>query len=341
MFCALPNAQPNHGEENFKTIRLPEFRSLLLRLLFSHIVVLYKCLRIRPDLVHIFVPELIPVAFVFKWLGARVVYEVQENLYKKFSIKTYNNAWMYRTLFSFFDHSARKHFALIFTEDAYLYEYDKLAHPATIVRNYALPSFIDTYPSTSPLPSDNPEIIYMGVISLERSFDTVVVALATLKKCYPGFKMHLFGSLRIAQEDMEKLPGYDEIAENLTFYGYTDQKKIFGVARNAVAGIALLKPVADYPESYTTKLFEYMSLRIPVITSDFALYRNVVEQSGCGFCISPYKADMLSKTLQWLIENPGERIRMGKNGREAVEEKYNWASEEATLLAFYRTLLKN
>jgi len=341
VFCALPNAKPNNADETFTTVRLPEFRSLLPRLLFSYIVVLYKCLRIRPDMVHIFVPELIPVAFVFKWLGARVIYEVQENLYKKFSIKTYNNAWVYRRLFSIFDHSARKHFALIFTEDAYLREYDKLAHPAAIVRNYALPSFTDTYPPNKPSPSGNPEIIYMGVISLERSFDTIVVALATLKKCYPGFKMHLFGSLRIAQNDIEKLPGYDEIAENLTFYGYTDQKKILGVARNAVAGIALLKPVADYPESYTTKLFEYMSLRIPVITSDFALYRNVVEQSECGFCISPYKADVLSKTLQWLIENPEERVRMGNNGRKAVEKTYNWASEEATLLAFYRTLLKN
>ncbi|MCF2504040.1 glycosyltransferase [Dyadobacter sp. CY107] len=341
VFCALPNAKSNAANGTFTMIWLPEFRSLFLRLLFSHIVVLYKCLRIRPDLVHIFVPELIPIAFVCKWLGANVIYEVQENLFKKFSIKTYNNAWLYRRLFWFFDHCARQHFALIFTEDAYLIEYDRLAHPAAIVRNYALPSFIDTYPAHRPLTGMSPEIVYMGVISLERSFDVIVVALATLKKCYPDFKMHLFGSLRIAQNEIEKLPGYDEIAENLTFYGYTDQKKIFGYARNAIAGIALLKPVADYPESYTTKLFEYMSLNLPVITSDFPLYGNVVEQSGCGFCISPYRADLLSEKLQWLIENPEERIRMGVCGRKSVEETYNWKSEEGTLLSFYRTWLKN
>ncbi|SKC17174.1 glycosyltransferase [Dyadobacter psychrophilus] len=341
VFCALPNAKPDTADGTFTVISLPDFQSLFLRLLFSHIVVLYKCLRIRPDLVHIFVPELIPIAFVFKLLGGKVIYEVQENLFKKFSIKTHNNAWLYRRLFRFFDHCARKHFALIFTEDAYVREYDKLAHPAAIVRNYALPSFIDTYLANGPSTSVNPEIIYMGVISLERSFDTIVVALATLKKRYPDFKMHLFGSLRIAQHEIEKLPGYDEIAENLTFYGYTDQKKIFEYARNAVAGIALLKPVADYPESYTTKLFEYMSLQVPVITSDFPLYRNVVEQSGCGFCISPYRADLLSEKLQWLIENPEERIRMGRNGRNSVEKMYNWTSEEDTLLSFYRALLRN
>ncbi|MCF0049647.1 glycosyltransferase [Dyadobacter sp. LJ53] len=341
VFCALPNTKPVMAENTCTIIRLPEFQSLFLRLLFSHIVVLWKCLRIRPDLVHIFVPELIPVAFIFKCFGAKVIYEVQENLFKKFSIKTYNNAWIFRKLFRLFDHWARKNFSLIFTEDAYLIEYDKLAYPSAIVRNYALPSFIDTYRSDRPLTSTSPEIIYIGVVSLERSFDVIVVALATLKKSYPNFKMHLFGNVRIARDKVEKLPGFDEIAENLTFYGYTDQQKVLGYASNAVAGIALLKPVADYPESYTTKLFEYMSLKVPVITSDFPLYKNVVEQSECGFCISPYNADLLSEKLQWLIENPEERLRMGSNGRESVEKMYSWTSEECALLSFYRSLLKN
>ena len=51
------------------------------------------------------------------------------------------------------------------------------------------------------------------------------------------------------------------------------------MAARATAGLALLKPVGDYPDSYTTKLFEYMALGLPVITSDFPLYRDVVERS--------------------------------------------------------------
>ncbi|MCF2489615.1 glycosyltransferase [Dyadobacter sp. CY347] len=341
VFCVLPHAMPNASSETITMIWLPAFQSLYMRLLFSHTLVLFKCLRLRPHLVHIFVPELIPVALLFKWLGANVIYEVQENLFKKFSIKTFNNSILFQKLFQLFDHYARKHFALILSEDAYLKEYDKLTYPSAVVRNYALLSFSDQYTAGVPVESRAPEFIYMGVISLERSFDTLVLALATLKQAYPDFKMHLFGSVRISQNEIKKLPGYQEVAENLSFYGYADQKTMFKYARKAMAGIALLKPVADYPDSYTTKLFEYMSLKLPVITSDFPLYRNVVEQSECGFCISPYHAESLSDKLQWLIKNPEQRIRMGINGRRSVERMYNWASEERTLLAFYRALSGN
>ena len=126
VFCALPNAK-KHENAHIQMIALPAFQNLFLRLLFSQLTLLWKCLRIRPDLVHIFVPELIPAAFLFKWFGAVVIYEVQENLYKKFSIKHYNNGKLYRTLFRLFDHQARKHFYCIFTEDAYLKEYKNLS----------------------------------------------------------------------------------------------------------------------------------------------------------------------------------------------------------------------
>ncbi|MCF2495684.1 glycosyltransferase [Dyadobacter chenhuakuii] len=341
VFCALPHALPNVAGDAITMLWLPAFQRLYMRLLFSHTLLLWKCLRLRPQLVHIFVPELIPVAVLFKWLGANVIYEVQENLYKKFSIKTFNNNFLFQKLFRIFDHYARKHFALVLTEDAYLNEYDKLTYPAAIVRNYALLSFTDQYATEAFVEKKGPEISYMGVISLERSFDIIVTALAALKKVYPDFKMHLFGSIRISQNEIEKLPGYREIADNLIFYGYADQKTMFPYARRAVAGIALLKPVADYPDSYTTKLFEYMSLKLPVITSDFPLYRDVVEQSGCGFCISPYNARLLCEKLQWLIENPDQGRQMGSNGRESVERMYNWASEESTLLTFYSALHRN
>jgi glycosyltransferase involved in cell wall biosynthesis len=341
VFCALPNAVHKHENDQIQMIALPEFRHLLLRLLFSHIVLLWKCLRIRPDLVHIFVPELIPAAFLFKWLGAVVIYEVQENLYKKFSIKRYNNARLYQTLFRFFDHQARKHFYCIFTETAYLNEYTNLDLPFAVIHNYASLSFIDAHSVENQNNSAAPEFFYSGVISLERSFDILIAALAKLKPFYPDFKMHLFGFVRITPDEIEKLPGYHSVSKNLVLYGYADQKTIFKFAQKAVAGIALLKPLADYPDSYTTKLFEYMSLRLPVITSDFPLYKDIVEQSQCGFCISPYSFDDLFEKMKWLIENPLKRVQMGENGREMVKNHFNWDQEETLLLSFYRTLLNN
>jgi glycosyltransferase involved in cell wall biosynthesis len=340
VFCALPHAKTETDTNGFTSIRLPAFQRLLTRILLCHPVALWNYLRIKPDLVHIFVPELIPLAILFQWLGTKVIYEVQENLYKKFIIKRYNNGRRYQYLFRKFDQLARQRFHFIFTEEAYLKEYKTLKYPHAVIHNYASLSFIDANRSLSDIVPDKPQLFYTGVISLERCFDVLVAALSKLKETYPGFQVHLFGPVRITGREMATLPGFDEVRPNLVFYGYTDLKIALKAAGNAVAGIALLKPVADYPDSYTTKLFEYMSLGLPVITSDFTLYRDVVEHSKCGFCISPYDADDLYQKIRLLIEGPEMRRSMGMRGRKSVEKNYNWLHEEALLVSFYRSLLK-
>ena len=340
VICALPNVENQNAQADIRFISLPYFRGLLFRILLCHPVLLWKCLRCRPAIVHIFVPELIPLAFLLQWLGAKVIYEVQENLYKKFAIKRYNNALIYRQLFNFFDHIARKNFHCLFTEDAYLNEYSNLALPHAVVHNYVSLPFIDAYGKTKQEITESPVFFYSGVISLERSFDTIIEALAILKIKYPEFHLHLFGKIQFDWNEMKKSPHYEKIQQNLTFHGYTDLRKALPYAQNAVAGIALLKPVADYSDSYTTKLFEYMALSLPVITSDFPLYREVVEKTGCGFCISPYNPKELSDTFQWLIENPESGRLMGQQGRKAAESKYNWANEEQILLRFYKNLIE-
>ena len=341
VICAIPGVKNKITDDAIRFVNLPRFRNLLLRILISHPVLLWRCLRFRPAIVHIFVPELIPIAFLFKMAGAKVIYEVQENLFKKFPVKRYNKARIYRFLFRFFDRIARKQFYCVFTEDAYLEEYQDLRLPHAIVHNYVSLTFIDSYAEKENLVKSPPVFFYSGVISMERSFDTLVEALGQLKTKYPELQVHLFGKVQFDWEEASTLPQFEKVKKHLTFHGYTDLREVLKYADGATAGIALLKSVADYEDSYTTKLFEYMALQLPVITSDFPLYRQVVETSMCGFCISPDDGNLLAKTLEWLIENPLMAKTMGQNGRAAAENNYNWISEEWILQCFYKNLLKS
>ena len=161
-----------------------------------------------------------------------------------------------------------------------------------------------------------------------------------LKESFPAFHVHLFGTIRVSPEEIARIPGYDQVRTHLSFHGYTDQQTMWAYAQRATAGLAMLKPVADYADSYTTKLFEYMALGLPVITSNFELYKKVVEPSLCGFCISPYQAVALCEKMAWLLKNPAAASVMGQNGRHAAEKDYNWATEEQVLLGFYASLAR-
>jgi glycosyltransferase involved in cell wall biosynthesis len=338
VFCALPYADASVAP-NIHFIRLPYFRRVIWRLLLTCPFILIRCLGLRPHLIHVYVPEFIPFAFVFRLFGAQIVYEVQENLHKKMHLKTINNGvWLERG-FRWFDQLAQRHFYLIFTEHGYLDTYRDLPKPYEIIYNYPLLSFLEPYQHPYKPDLLRPSFFYIGWISFERAFDTLVDSLTRLKVAYPNFVAHLFGRRTFTDAQLKKLPNFAAVHDNIHFYGYTGHREAFPYATGATAGLALLKPVGDYPDSYTTKLFEYMALGLPVITSDFPLYKDIVERHNCGFCVSPYNPVQVADALQYLIEHPSEAEAMGQRGRKAVEEWYNWGSEAKKLVTFYKRIL--
>ncbi|PWJ59856.1 glycosyltransferase involved in cell wall biosynthesis [Dyadobacter jejuensis] len=337
VFCCLPNAPATTHSANIRFISLPYYQGLVSRILWVHLRALLKCWAIRPHIVHIFVPELIPIAFLFRWAGAKVIYEIQENLSQKFSIKTQHKSYLFRTLWALWHRMAIRNFALVLTEDAYLKSLPPTQHPVAVIHNYVDLDFVDRYASKDPT-ADFPVFFYCGVLSLERSFDTMLEAFALLKKEFPKFKVHLFGQQRLSNQTVERLMSQTQVEANLLFYGYTDLKIALAKAADATAGIALLKPLADYPDSYSTKIFEYMALQLPVITSNFELYRKVVEKHACGFCIDPSQPIELANKLRWLYDNPDKALQMGENGRNAAASYYNWSHEQLKLIRLYEQL---
>ena len=272
-------------------------------------------------------------------MGARIIYEVQENLHKKMHLKRINNGYLLAKIFRYFDTLARRHFYLILTEHGYLKTYTDLAKPCAIIYNYPLLSFLEPFRSPYRPNAGQPSFFHIGLLSLGRAFDTLVGGLSQLKAGFPDFVVHLFGQQLLTDAELKRLPAYGAVRGNLRFYGYTRQRRAFGYAMGATAGLALLKAVGDYPDSYTTKMFEYMALGLPVVTSNFALYRNVIERHRCGLCVSPTDPAQVAAALRYLIEHPDEAHQMGRRGRKAVEQHYNWSSEARKLLAFYELVL--
>lgn len=338
VFCALPRADPAVAPK-IHFISLPYYRKIIWRILITCPFTLIRCLWLRPKLVHVYVPEFIPFAYVFWLLGAQVIYEVQENLHKKMHLKTFNRSIWLETIFRWFDYFARRHFYFIFTEHGYLSTYTGLAKPYVVIYNYPFVSFLESFRQPYQPDLEKPSFFYIGWLSFERAFDTLLESLALVKRSYPYFTVHLFGRRTFTDKELMKIPVFEQVRDNLRFYGFTDQRQAFPLAAQATVGLALLKPVGDYPESYTTKLFEYMALGLPVITSNFPLYQAIVDRYACGFCVSPYDSTRIAEILLFLIEHPEEAQAMGERGRRAVEAEYNWNTEAEKLRKFYTKIL--
>ncbi len=340
LITLLPAMLDVQGPANARTIWLPYYQRLPVRFLLVHPLVLLYTLWLRPSMLHIYDPELLPVARLMqRILGIPVIYEVHENLYRKLDQKVrLQGRWLVRQ-FMRFDAMAQQQFHLIFTEHGYLDTYRNLRLPALVSYNYPSLAFLDAFRRPYAPNPTAPEFFYIGLISFERAFDVLIAALALLSRSIPKFTMHLFGRCTFSDETMRTLPGFDVVQGKLQLYGYTAQTDALPTVAHATAGLALLKPVGDYTESYPTKLFEYMALGLPVVTANFPLYQAIVEKHDCGFCIDPTDPAQLAQTLRYLIDHPTEAQAMGERGRRAVETLYNWEHEAQKLRQFYRTIL--
>ena len=104
-------------------------------------------------------------------------------------------------------------------------------------------------------------------------------------------------------------------------------------------GLVLLHDVPRYREALPVKLFEYMAAGLPVIASDFPLWKGILEESDAGLVVDARDPEAIAEAMDRLIRSPELRQVMGENARLAVLQKYNWQSEANVLLKLYEEVL--
>lgn len=94
--------------------------------------------------------------------------------------------------------------------------------------------------------------------------------------------------------------------------------------RSADLGLALLDPVADYPTSSITKLYEYMQYGTPFIASDFPAWRASIDGVCAGLFVDPEDLDAATAKILELVRNPARLADIRHTGEKYIREHFNW-----------------
>lgn len=124
----------------------------------------------------------------------------------------------------------------------------------------------------------------------------------------------------------------------IRFIGKISRKEVNELYGKSRAGIVLYQPLANHFQSQPIKMFEYMAAGLPVIASNFPLWKKIIEENKCGICVDPQDIKAVSKACKKLMDNPQLGQQMGLAGYEAVRQKYNWKIEEQKLWKLYQDL---
>ena len=139
-------------------------------------------------------------------------------------------------------------------------------------------------------------------------------------------------------KQMQQQTQHLHVGQALQVSGFLNRHEVNAVLAKSRAGLVTLHPIINYIDALPVKMFEYMAAGIPVIASNFPLWREIIEGNKCGLCVDPMNSKEIGKAIKYLKDNPKEAEDMGKNGRKAVEDKYNWPLEEKKLLDLYKRL---
>jgi glycosyltransferase involved in cell wall biosynthesis len=82
-----------------------------------------------------------------------------------------------------------------------------------------------------------------------------------------------------------------------------------------------------------------MAAGIPVIASDFPLWRRIIGDSECGLLVDPADPREIAAAIEYLLTHDAEAEAMGRRGRVAVEQRFNWDREKTKLLSLYTNVL--
>ena len=86
------------------------------------------------------------------------------------------------------------------------------------------------------------------------------------------------------------------------------------------------------------KLFQYMYYEKPVLGSDVLPLKRIIAECGCGAVFRAGDPEDVKNKIKYLYDNRGLLEEMGRHGKKAVLEKYNWGKDAAVLYGIYRGL---
>ncbi|MCE2788171.1 MAG: glycosyltransferase [Bacteroidota bacterium] len=331
----------NANKEGVECIALPKPSNRVKRLLLTTLHVYQAAKKIQADVYHFHDPELIPYALLLKWQGKKVVYDLHENVTESLKAKSWLPLkWLFIQMYLLFDKLAAANFELILAEDAYVAVYQK-RYPhknTTIVRNFAPTELLLAYRKSKR--DDLPfNIFYMGSIDQLYCIEPMLHAILLLKqKGYsPLLKLVGWVSPKV-QGYIKSLPYYTQIEPNLEFLGYQDIKQGYALSIDCSIGFSFVSDNINVKESLPRKMFEYMQIGLPVISSGYKTYQNMVETHQTGLCVKESNAASIADATEQLWNNKEMLNRFAENSINAANASYNWEYESVKLIDFYHSL---
>lgn len=290
----------------------------------------YKTVRkVDPEFVHFHDPELLPLGIALSVKGYRVIYDAHEDISATIRTKRwlpFGTRHVSAALAGGIENIGCRMF------------HRSIGATPTIAGKLNNGALVQNFPILAEfrrpdLAKRQNIFAYVGGVTPERGFHQMTDAIGLLNANGYDADLHLAGPFRPADlQDFEA----DAFDSKIVRRGTLPRHDVAELLATSLAGLVLFLPHPNHINAQPNKMFEYMSAGLPVLASNYPLWREIIEGNNCGICVDPERPFQIADAMQWIMDHPDEAEAMGRRGREAVEKRYNWERELPSLLDIYQ-----
>ncbi len=322
--------------ENIKIYNTGRFwKSRIKVLLFAKYQFFKKAIALNADIYQLHSPELLSLGLKLKKKGKIVIYDAHEDLPRHIMEKEWIPLLFRKPLsvfIEFYMNSILRNYNEIISPHSHVIDqFRKISGNVTVIANF--PLINNSYKGDFNNYKNLDQVMcYSGTVYSYSNQEVILSAMNNIQ----DVKYFIAGY--IESNHLEKLSKIESF-KRVKFFGRIPWKNLQNFYNNSVLGLVIY----DYKLNLgyklgsfgTNKIFEYMEAGLPVICTDFELWKMVVDKYKCGICVEPNNQVQLENAIRYLIEFKEQAFQMGQNGRNAIINEYNWATQESLYVKIF------
>ncbi len=187
--------------------------------------------------------------------------------------------------------------------------------------------------STRDLKKESITLFYAGGLTRYRGVQIVIEGLKYLKDYDKKIALWVVGNGKYKPE-LVKLTNDLGLSDNVIFFGHKPFAEKQQLQNRADIGLIPHLRTVQTDNSSPNKLFEYMDSSMPVVASDCMSVKRIMDETNCGVSYKDTSPEGFADALKLLIKT-SNLTNYGKNGKDAIINKYNWDLQKQTLIEIY------